>query len=219
MRMPFGVVLLMVVAGLIFFGLFQNVLDRMKLNDKEALLFLGLMIVGSFIDIPITKGFRDISVNVGGALVPLGLAIYILSRAKSPHEWQRAVLSALGTGLVLFVLVKTFKFEEGHTVIDPQYIFAIVAAVVAYILGRSRRSAFIGGIIGVLFLDIGYLIEALFNGNPIQLNVGGAGIFDVVILSGVLAVLLAEVFGETMESVQGGPQEEIKDGGEGHGKV
>jgi uncharacterized membrane protein len=218
--MPFGVVLLLFIAALIFFGLLHNVLDRMKLTDTEALIFIGLMVVGSFINIPISRGTVEISVNVGGGLIPVALAIYILRKAKSPGEWQRALISAVGTGLLLFILVKNFDFEEGHTLVDPQYIFAVAAAFIAYILGRSRRSAFIGGIMGVLFLDLAYLIEALVKRVPVELHLGGAGLFDVMLLAGVLAVILAEVVGETLESIQGGPKEEERedtnDGGEGN---
>lgn len=38
--------------------------------------------------------------------------------------------------------------------------------------------------------------------------IGGAGAFDSLILAGILALLLAEVIGETLERVQGGPQTE-----------
>ena len=41
----------------------------MRLTDAQALLFIGLMIGGSFIDIPLYRGAVEISVNVGGALV------------------------------------------------------------------------------------------------------------------------------------------------------
>lgn len=206
--MPFGVILLLALAALIFFGLLQTVLDRMRLTDKEALIFIGLMIAGSFIDIPIWRGMVDITLNVGGGLIPVALAIYILMKAKSPSEWRRAIISTVGTGAILFALIKAFRFEEGHTIIDPQYIFALVAAIVAYLLGRSRRSAFIGGVIGVLLLDVAYLIEALIRRVPAQLYIGGAGLFDALVIAGVFAVIIAEVVGEIRERAQGGPQGE-----------
>ncbi len=223
-KMPFGIILLLVLAALIFFGLLQTVLDRMRLTDTEALAFIGAMIIGSFIDIPISSGATSITLNIGGGLIPVVLAIYILTRSKTPSEWGRAITSAIGTGVILFFLVKTFTFEEGHTIIDPQYIFALVAASLAYILGRSRRSAFIGGIVGVLLLDVAYLIEGLIRRSPIQLHIGGAGLFDAMIISGVLAVIIAEVVGEIRESAQGGSSKEedreltvtISDGFIGH---
>ena len=76
--MPTGMLLLLITAALIYFGAAQRVLDRMRLTDSQALLFIGLMIGGSFIDIPLYQGTVEISVNVGGALVPLALCIYLL---------------------------------------------------------------------------------------------------------------------------------------------
>jgi hypothetical protein len=37
-------------------------------------------------------------------------------------------------------------------------------------------------------------------------SIGGAGAFDVAVLSGVIAVLLAEIFGKLRERLQGGPE-------------
>ena len=40
------------------------------------------------------------------------------------------------------------------------------------------------------------------------MHIGGAGAFDSLILAGILAVLLAELVGETRERLQGGPKSE-----------
>ena len=37
------------------------------------------------------------------------------------------------------------------------------------------------------------------------MHIGGAGIFDSIVLAGLVAVLLAEILGETRERLQGGP--------------
>ena len=55
-RLPIGMIVLIVVSALIYFGLAQRVLDRMKLSDKGALIVVAALIVGSFITIPITGG-------------------------------------------------------------------------------------------------------------------------------------------------------------------
>jgi len=47
--MPVGTVLLLVVAALIYFGVGQRLLDRMRLTDTQALIAIALMIGGSFI--------------------------------------------------------------------------------------------------------------------------------------------------------------------------
>ena len=54
--MPAGTTLLLVVAALIYFGAGQRVLDRLRLTDTQTLIFIALMIGGSFITIPLRTG-------------------------------------------------------------------------------------------------------------------------------------------------------------------
>ena len=60
-----GVIILLIISALIFFGLFQRVLDRMRLNDKTAIVFIGAMIAGFLPNIPL---FAGLSINIGGGL-------------------------------------------------------------------------------------------------------------------------------------------------------
>ena len=41
---------------------------------------------------------------------------------------------------------------------------------------------------------------------PTTVALGGAGIFDTVVIAGIVAVLLAELFGEIRERLHGGPK-------------
>ena len=88
--MALGLVLLAVVSVLVLLGLAHRVLDRMYLSDGGALLFLGGMIAGSFVDIPFSRGVNPITLNVGGAILPVGLAVYVLARAGTAWEKWRA---------------------------------------------------------------------------------------------------------------------------------
>ncbi|HAV20693.1 MAG TPA: hypothetical protein DCX02_02100, partial [Firmicutes bacterium] len=134
-------------------------------------------------------------------------AIYVLSRADTQTEARRGVLSAVATGAALLAISKIFTFEEGRTIIDPIYVFGLVAGVIAYLLGRSRRAAFAGAVLGVVFLDIAHLVEVIIRRLPSTVNIGGAGAFDAVIIAGLIAVGFAEIFGETMERLQTLPDE------------
>ena len=202
---PVGVSILLAVSILIFLGVFHRVLDRMHLNDRQALVLLGLMILGSFVDIPLYRNARSITLNVGGGIVPIVIAVWLLARADTPRETSRAIFGTIITGGVLYGVSKLFTFEEGHTVIDPIYLFGIIAGVVAYIAGRSRRAAFIGGILGVLLLDLAHLVEVTVRGLPSTVHIGGGGILDAMVLGGIIAVVLAEIFGEIVERARGGP--------------
>jgi hypothetical protein len=91
---------------------------------------------------------------------------------------------------------------------DPLYLYPVVAAIVGYIAGRSRRGAFVAATLGVLIGDIFQYIRLSLAGAPATVFVGGAGVFDAIVFAGIFAVILAEVLGETRERIQGGPCEE-----------
>ena len=76
-RFPLGVLVLLVLMIVVYLGLAHRLLDRLRLTDKGALLVLGALLIGSFVDIPISKGLIKITLNIGGALVPIALAIYL----------------------------------------------------------------------------------------------------------------------------------------------
>lgn len=201
---PFGMIALIVVSILIYFGLAHRVLDRMRLNDRSALIVIAAIIVGSFIDVPITP---RITINLGGTIT-VGLAIYVLLGAGTTWEKVRALIAAAVTGLVLFLAARYLGAEPEQIFIDPIYIYPLVAGIVGYLAGRSRRGAFFAAVIGVLALDVGQYIYLARTGVRGVVHVGGGGAFDSLVLAGILAVLLAEFIGESLERIQGGPRTE-----------
>ncbi len=202
-----GISLLAIVVVLIFFGVSQRILDRLHLTDKAAILFIVAMIAGSFITIPISRSPK-IALNVGGGIIPIVLAGYVLTKAGTTKEWVRAILSSFVTGGVIYFLATYFFFNGGHTTrdfVDPQYAFAIVGGIVAYVAGRSRRSAFIAGVLGFLVYNLIQVYRITIGGVNGSVNIGGAGIFDTMVISGIIAVGIAEIIGETRERLGGGP--------------
>ncbi|MGI5838239.1 MAG: DUF1614 domain-containing protein [bacterium] len=203
-NMPIGMITLIVAAVLIYFGLAQRVLDRMRLSDRAALAFIALIVVGSYVDIRL---FSEpvVSVNIGGAVIPLILAGYLYVKAGTTKERTRAIIAPLVVGAAIYALGRLMPAEPETMFIDPLYVYGIVAGVIAYLMGRSRRAAFIAGLVGVILSDIFHLVEITVRRMPGTVNIGGAGAFDAVIIAGILAVVLAELIGETRERLQGGP--------------
>lgn len=201
---PFGLIALVAVSILIYFGVAHRVLDRLRLSDKAALVIIAAIILGSFIDLPISS---RITINLGG-IIAVGLAFYILFNAGTTYEKVRAIIAAVITGLVLFLAGRFLGAEPEQIFIDPIYIYPITAGIVGYLAGRSRRGAFFAAVLGVLALDVGQYIYLVTNGVRGTVVVGGAGAFDSLILAGILAVLLAELIGETLERLTGGPKTE-----------
>jgi hypothetical protein len=63
---------------------------------------------------------------------------------------------------------------------------------------------------GILLFDLFSYLRMMTLGIPGTANIGGGGAFDVIVIAGLLAVLLAEFIGETRERLQGGPAESGK---------
>lgn len=200
-------IVLVVASILVYFGLAQRLLDRMKLTDKAALAVIAALIIGSFIDIPLFRGDTQVILNVGGGLVPIGLSLYLLVTAGTTKEWGRALIATVvTTAVIYFIGGFLMKGDPGETSIDPLYVYPIVAGTIAYLLGRSRRAAFVAATLGVLGLDLVHLVWLYSTGTPGNVHIGGAGAFDSIVIAGLVAILLAEVIGETRERLQGGPQ-------------
>ena len=199
--MPIGYILLIVASLLIVFGVAQRVLDRMRLTDRQALLFVAAIFVGGIIpDIQLGR----VSFNIGGALIPLALCVYLFVKAGTGKERWRAIASSVFAGAAVFGLGRLFPAEPETMPFDINYLYGLAAGLIAYIFGRSRRSAFIGGVMGVLLGDITQGVFNYYNGYNTPIRLGGAGALDVVIISGLSAVLLAEIIGEIRERLQGG---------------
>jgi len=204
LQYPLGMIVLLVVSILIYFGIGHRVLDRLRLSDRAALGVIAAIIIGSFIDIPVTG---RLTINLGG-VIPIVLAIYVLAGAGRTYEWIRAIVAAGVTAAALFLAGRVLGAEPEQIFIDPIYIYPLVAGIAGYIAGRSRRGSFFAAVMGVFALDIGHYIWLLRTGTPGTVNLGGGGAFDALVLSGILAVLLAEGVGEILERVQGGPRVE-----------
>lgn len=205
MGMPIGMILLLIVGVMIYFGLTQRILDRMRLTDKQALLFIAAMIAGSFIDITIMRSPVEVSINLGGALLPALLCIWLIVKADETSERVRAILASILVAVTVMLGAIYLPNEPETMYLDPKLIYGIAAGLIAYIAGRSRRSAFIGGVLGIILSDIAHMVYLVRMGIPGTTAMGGAGAFDVTIIAGLVGVMLAELIGETREKLQGGP--------------
>lgn len=188
--------LLMAAAVMVYCGLLQRVLDRMHLRDRTALLIIGAMLLGTFMP-PLRLG--NVAVNIGGGLIPLGVCAYLLIRADTALERWRTLLGVLITGAAVYAVTLLLPSEPEQLPADPTLLVSLTGGLVAWLLGRSRRGAFVCGVAGVLLADT---VTALVNwaggmGQPLVL--GGAGLADAAVLGGMLSVLLCELVGETVE--------------------
>ena len=194
--MSVGMIVLTALAVLIFFGVLQRVLDRMYLTDRQALAVAAAMFVGTLIP---NIDMGPVAVNIGGALIPVAICVFLFVKADTDLERWRTVLGSFLTGAAVFALSLILPSEPEQLLLDPMWLYAICGGVLAWVLGRSRRGAFICGVLGVLLADTATAIVNWSRGIDQQLVLGGAGVADAVVVSGVLAVLLCELIGEIVE--------------------
>lgn len=200
--MSIGMILLVVLSLLILAGMLQRTLDRMALTDRQALAIMAAIFIGGWLP-QINLGL--VTVNIGGAVVPLIVCVYLLLRAGTAKERIRALVAAALTAAAIFALGLLLPADPTQMpMLDPMILYGVAAGLIAWVLGRSRRSAFIAGVLGVMLTDLITGISLRIRGVDQAIHLGGAGALDAVVLAGVIAVLMCELTGEIIERIQTG---------------
>ena len=186
---------------LIMFGAGQRIIDQMRLNDKQAILVLIAMVVGILIPpIYVTEYF---CFSIGGFLIPFIICLYMLFSAGLSRDLIRAVVGTILVAGIIYGLEWLMPSTSAEDiVIEPMYVYGVVAGVVAYALGRSRRNAFISCVFGI---SLAMLIQFIVNmslGTPTVLGLGVGGAFGTIIISTTISVALCEFLGRAFETAQ-----------------
>ena len=131
-----------------------------------------------------------IAVNVGGAVIPTLMSLYLLAT----HElWGKGLLAIA----VVAVIIHSMAYPvAGLGIAVPVFMPVVVTAIVAVILSRREAAplAYIAGSLGTLIgADLTNLDKVRGLGAPVA-SIGGAGTFDGIFLTGILAVLLASLY-------------------------
>jgi len=129
-----------------------------------------------------------IAVNIGGAVIPCIIALYIII-SYWIYMWEM-LTSIILVAIVTNIVAKPVK---GIGIVAPALVPPLIAAIVAFITVPLNPApiAFVSGTLGTLIgadlLNLHRIhdLEARF------VSIGGAGIFDGIFLSGILAALLA----------------------------
>jgi uncharacterized membrane protein len=188
---------------------------RLGIGPGAALLLLFGSLIGSYFNIPITVlpgssmrageivdfyGMRYVvpltswpgtvlAVNVGGAVIPTLMSTYLVLRY---HLWFKAALAVVVIAAVIHMMATPVR---GVGIAVPVFAPVVVTAILAFILSREYAAplAYIGGSMGTLIgADLLNLDKISGLGAPVA-SIGGAGTFDGIFLTGILAVLLAGI--------------------------
>lgn len=202
------------VVALVEFGVVSYAYEKMGVNRRYVLAILLCSLLGSMVNIPVAElpakeiavdqevdffgvryvvpsiqreGNTVIAVNLGGAVIPVGLSLYLL--IKNGIYIQAAIGVAVMTVLTHLMATPVPKLGIAMPTLLPPLLAALVAVAI------SRRQAapvaYIAGCLGCLLgadvLNLGRIREL---GAPIA-SIGGAGLSDGIFLTGIIAVLLA----------------------------
>jgi uncharacterized membrane protein len=214
---PFVVVLFLifgVLLALVQLGIIEYAYSKIGIQPRWIFLFLILSLLGSYVNIPVAEvpaknvveqesvndygvdyvvpNMRQpketiIAVNVGGALLPALLSIYLMLKNRL------VVQSVIAVAVVSVVVHRLAHPVPGVGIALTPIIPPLLAAAVALLLSRRAAPALayvagsLGTLIGADLLNLGIVSELQA---PV-LSIGGAGTFDGVFLTGILAVLLA----------------------------
>jgi uncharacterized membrane protein len=128
-----------------------------------------------------------VAVNIGGAVIPTLLSVYLL---VTRELWVKGAIAIAAVALVLHWFATPVA---GLGIAVPVFMPVVVTAIVALLLSREDAAplAYIGGSLGTLIgADLTNLDKVRGLGAPVA-SIGGAGTFDGIFLTGILAVLLA----------------------------
>lgn len=199
--MSIGMIALIGVSLLILFGALTRVLDRMALTDRQALMLAAAIFAGGWLP---DLSFGSVTVNIGGALIPFIVCVYLLLHAGTAKERFRAVAASVIAGAAVFAIGLYFPSDPVSMPFDPMILYGAVSGLIAWLLGRSRRSAFIAGILGIIISDTLSAASVWLRGVNQPLHLGSAGALDASVLAGITAVLLCELAGEIAERIKTG---------------
>ncbi len=215
--LPFLILLLLLLSLLIFLieiGILGYAYEKIGINRRYVFSLLFLTLLGSYVNIPVAElpaervvSGREIfffgmeyvipmveewprtviAVNVGGAVIPVLISLYLLVK----HEDYGRVL--IGVAIVTAIVHWLAQPVEGVGIAVPTLIPPLIAAGVALLLNRKAapQLAYIAGTLGTLIgADLLNLGAVRGLGAPVA-SIGGAGTFDGIFLTGIIAVLLA----------------------------
>jgi uncharacterized membrane protein len=205
----------LVMLPLLLLGWIGEAFLRLGLSPSLMFWLLILTLLGSLVNIPIYRfenremvgeqvvsyfGMRyrvprmeqaqgtTLAVNVGGALIPVALSGYLISQIN------------FGLSLPILLVVVTVVVNRlarpvrGMGIGVPGLVPPLVAALGAYLLCAPELRApcaYIASTLGILIgadlLNLGQIRQL---GAPVA-SIGGAGTFDAIFLSGIIAVLLS----------------------------
>ena len=219
-RLLFAILSMLLVAVVIFLLIATSefAFEKIGFTPLEFAMILLLTFIGSAVDIPLyrvkslvpiievqeVRAFwvtyrvprrvlkqvsTTIAVNLGGALIPIAVSIYLLATHVS-STLVYAVVATLVTSVLVHLVARRVP---GVGIVTPALLPPLFAATISYLLVPASPAvvAYVSGTLGTLIgADLTNLRGADHSAATME-SIGGAGTFDGVFLTGIVAVVLA----------------------------
>ncbi len=212
-RLLLLIVGLALLTALIQVNLLVIAFDKLGLSPASGLLLIVGALFGSSINLPLTRitaeepsepppplpglppglqapfdGTTLIAVNVGGCIIPVYFSLYLMLHNPLPVT---EVLPAIA--IVSFVSYRLSRPIPRMGIAMPALVAPLTAALTALLINTDHSAplAYISGTLGVLTgADLLRLKDIRKLGAPLA-SIGGAGTFDGIFITGIVAALLA----------------------------
>ena len=209
----FFFLLIALLIAVIEIGAIEYAYEKIGVNRRYAFVLLFMSLLGSYVNIPVAEFPAEqvlsnqeipyygmhyvvpwvqewprtlVAINLGGAVIPMILSVYLL--LKNRIVWPSALAVLMVTAVVHWLAEPV----RGVGIAVPTFVPPLVATGAALLFAdRSAPAvAYVAGTLGTLIgadlLNLGR-IQGL--GAPIA-SIGGAGTFDGIFVTGIIAVLL-----------------------------
>lgn len=135
------------------------------------------------------SGTMVLAVNVGGALVPTGVSVYLVL-----HDgiWEHSLIATACVAAAVWLVARPV---EGVGIVTPSFVPPLAGGLAAIAIGGPAEAAlaYICGTVGTLIgADLLNLPRIRQLSAP-EASIGGAGTFDGVFLAGLFAVVIASL--------------------------
>ena len=129
-----------------------------------------------------------LSINLGGAVIPAIASLYLVARSSS--AFSNVLIATLFVSVVVKIVSRPVR---GLGIVTPYFIPPLTAAFSAILLGDgySPIIAYAAGTLGTLIGADLLNLNVISKLGSSMVSIGGAGTFDGVFLTGIMAVLIA----------------------------
>lgn len=214
-KIPLMVILATLLGTFVQVGALRIAFDKLGLAPDSVIWLLLLALLGSLVNIPLftvlaatqpqedflnalpahwrrslhmLPGKTIVAINLGGGVMPLAFSLYLY--LHTPLAFDHVVIT---TAVVTLFAYHSSALVPGIGVVMTLLTAPLAAAFTSISLDLAHAAplAYIGGTLGVLLgADVLRLKEVGQTGAPV-VSMGGAGSFDGIFLTGIIAVLMA----------------------------